>query len=69
MSRSEELIKAILESKLLAAVVKVSAELLWEHNVTGVPRGTSVTKWLLCICYAFAMLCYAICCLLAAVVV
>ena len=30
--------------------------------MTDVPRGTSVTEWLLCICYAllcYAMLCYA----------
>ena len=62
---------------LAAAVVYVSTELLQEHNVTDVPRGTSVTEWLLCICYAmlcyavlcYAMLCYAAACLLAAAVV
>ena len=50
---------------LAAAVVQVSTELLQEHDVTNVPRGTSVTERLLCICYAmpcYAMLCYAMPC-------
>ena len=37
----------LLACLLAAAVVKASNELLQEHNVTNVPRGTSVTKWLL----------------------
>ena len=57
----------LLACLLAAAVVYASTELLSEHNVTDVPRGTSVTKWLLCVCYAllYAMLCYAAACLLA----
>ena len=38
----------------------VFTELLQEHNLKSVTRVTSVTEWLLCMCYACAMLCYAI---------
>ena len=50
------LLACLLACLLAAAVVCVSTDSLQEHNVTGVPRGTSVTQWLRSICYA--MLCY-----------
>ena len=42
--------------------VWVSTELLQEHNLTSVTPVTSVTVWLLCMCYVCAMLCYAMLC-------
>ena len=37
----------LLACLLDAAVVQASTDLFQKHNVTDVPRGTSVTEWLL----------------------
>ena len=41
-------------------ILRVSTDLLREYNMTGVTRVTPVAAWLLCMCYACAMLCYPI---------
>ena len=35
-------------SECCGLIVMLTTELLQEHNVTDVPRGTTVTEWLLC---------------------